>query len=159
MDGSHVLKAGDVVFVRGDGFISWAIEEITHSAYSHVALAIDDDALIEAQGGRSVGDQVAAYYAGKADVYRTDLTPEQLQGVVKKAESKKGEPYDYALDLWELVRYETGVQLPYHEGKDLICSMLVVDSFRPEYDPCPGVEYPAPGDLAKSKLWHYVFSY
>lgn len=153
------LVRGDVVFVRGTGFISRAIEDITHSAYSHVALAVSSDHLIESQGGRVVGYQSASAYAGAADVYRTSLAPQILNSIVTRAESHLGEQYDYFLDALELIRYETGVQLPYHEHHDLICSMLIADAFRPTYDPCPGIPYPAPADEAKSSLWRYQFSF
>lgn len=156
-----MLARGDIVFVRGTGPISTAIEEITHSPYSHVALAVSADTLVEAQGFREVGYQPAAAYAGHADIYRTSLSPDILDRIVAKAESHVGEHYDYFLIGLELVRAETGAQLPYDEKEhhDLICSMLVADAFRPEYDPCPDIEYPTPGDEATSKLWHYQCSY
>lgn len=155
------LLRGDVVFVRGTGPISDAIEDVTRSPYSHVALAVSADAIVEAQGFERVQVVHADKYAGHADVYRTRLPPDVLSRIVAKAESHIGERYDYFLIALEFVREETGIQLPYDEvdHHDLICSMLVADAFRPEYDPCPGIEYPAPGDEAQSVLWSYVLSY
>lgn len=156
-----MLERGDVVFVRGAGWVSTAIKDITRSPYSHVALAVSSTMLIEAQGMREVGYEYASAYAGHADVYRTSLSADILDRVIAKAESHVGERYDYFLIALELVREETGVELPYNEDEhhDLICSMLIADAFRPEYDPCPGIEYPAPSDEAKSELWSYTFSY
>ncbi len=154
-----MLTRGDVVFVRGHGFIGDIIEVVTHSHYSHVALAVSADTLIEAQGLEPVCYVPVSKYAGVADVYRTNLDPLILDGVIAKAQSHIGDPYDYFLDALELVRCETGIQIPYHERHALICSMLIADAFRPEHDPCPGIEYPTPGDEAKSTLWSYQFSY
>lgn len=153
------LMRGDIVFVRGTDWVSVAIEDITHSAYSHVALAVADHLLIEAVPGSPVRFAHALEYSGMADVSRTSLAPDDIETVMMRAQSHLGEPYDYFLDALEFVRMETGIQLPYREGHDIMCSMLVADSFRPEWDPCPGIEYPTPADEAQSVLWQHVFSY
>ena len=153
------ILAGDIVFVRGHTIISDAIEIITRSPYSHVALAVSSSELLEAQAGEGVAIVKASKYAGVADVFRKSLHPNELEQIISKAKKHLGEKYDYFLDALEFVRCEIGIQLPYREHAELICSMLIADAFRPEHDPCPGIEYPDPGDLGKSHLWQYVFSY
>jgi len=154
------VQRGDIIFVCGTGLISEAIEDITRSVYSHVALAVSADTFIEAQGWERVEVVPSSKYAGHADVYRTSLSADALDMIVAKAETHIGERYDYFLVALELVREGMGISLPYDEAQhhDLICSMLIADAFRPEYDPCPGIEYPTPGDEAKSSLWSYQFA-
>jgi len=155
-----ILLPGDVVLVHGHDFVDDAIEFVTHSKYSHVALAVNGNTLIEAQGGRVVGYQPASAYSGQADVFRTQLAPDVLARVVAKAESYRGEHYDDELIVVELVRYATGINLPCEELHKLICSTLVGDAFRGEgYDPCLGIRFPSPADEAKSTLWRHSFSY
>lgn len=155
-----MLILGDLVFVRGTSLIDDAIEDITHSPYSHVVLAISDDQLIEAQGGEPVEYVPASKYVGRADVYRSALPLETLQAIVANASDYLGEPYGYALIVEELVREETGIQLPIPEDKHTICSVLVSDSIRRAGIAfCKGIEYPAPSDEAKDGLYQYVFSY
>lgn len=153
------LLRGDVIFVRGKDWESVAIEDITHSAYSHVALAVSDGLLIEAVAGSPVRFAHALEYHGLADVYRTTLTASQIETVMCRAQAKLGESYDYLMLVSEFIREETHIQVPYEERHKVICSTLVAHAFRPEWDPCPGIEYPAPGDLSQSSLWRYQFSY
>lgn len=116
---------------------------------------------MEAQGLQPVEYVHALKYSGCADVYRAGMAPEEIETVLSRAQTHLGQKYDYFLIGLEFFREETGIQLPYDETAhhDLICSMLIADAFRPEYDPCPGIEYPTPGDEAKSGLWSYAFSY
>lgn len=154
-----MLRRGDLVFIRGTGFFSCAIEDITHSAYSHVALAVTTDTLIEAQAGEPVGYVPASNYAGVADVYRADLPPNKHAAIVAHAAEHIGEHYGYGILFEEFVREETGIQLPWPECGP-ICSVLVSDAVRRARLPfCQGIRYPAPADEATDGLYRYAFSY
>ncbi|GMA55481.1 hypothetical protein GCM10025857_68380 [Alicyclobacillus contaminans] len=79
---------GDLLLVRDADFISRAIEDITHSPYSHVAVFTGPNELVEAQGFRRVGYQDPGVYAGKSDLFRCDsLTLEQRFRIAAAAKS------------------------------------------------------------------------
>lgn len=155
-----MLNVGDLVFVRGTSLIDVAIEDITRGPYSHVALAMSFEQLIEAQCGEPVGYVPASKYAGSADVHRSALPLETIHAIVANASDALGEHYGYGLIVEELVREETGIQLPVRENKHTICSVLVSDAIRRAGIVfCPGIEYPAPSDEAQDGLYRYFFSY
>lgn len=156
----QALQAGDLVFVRGTTWVDDAIEGVTRSKYSHVAMAVTSETLIEAQGGESVQLVPVNKYDGCADVYRSTLAPDVLSGIVANAQARLGEHYGYALIAEELVREETDIQLPFNEDTHPICSTLVVDAIRKEHvGLCQGIAYPAPGDIAQDGLYYYQYSY
>lgn len=142
---------GDLLLVRGKGFVSEEIESVTKSPYSHVALFVSEDKLIEAQGLRRTGYQNPEVYRGQADVYRClFLTPQERQNIVKNAEKHIGEHYDYPLILLEWLQHKFGIVIPWYEFHTRICSTLIAGAFREEHVPvCDGIVRPTPGEIAK----------
>ncbi|MCL6454378.1 MAG: hypothetical protein K6T78_12270 [Alicyclobacillus sp.] len=154
------LMPADLVFVRGRSLIDRAIEEVTHSLYSHVALVVDAEHLVEAQGAERVEIVGADKYSGCAEVYRADIDDATRSKIVANAVARCGQPYGYGLIAEELVREETGVQLPWSAHSHPICSTLVADAIRSAGLPlCQGIAYPAPGDIARDGLYHAVWRY
>lgn len=156
------IKLSDIILVRGTGLIDESIEHITHSPYSHATGLVKPNELIEAQGFRKTGYQGLDFYRGQSDVFTFDaLTDEARQRIVDRVMQKVGTGYDYVLIGWELSHFILHLDLPYKEGESRHdCSMLWVDAYRSEgYDPCPGIEYPTPGDLGNSALFRKVGSY
>lgn len=153
-----MYSPGDLVFVRGTEITSKAVEDITHSPYSHVAGIIKQNELIEAQAFRKTGYLSISVYDGCSDVYTCPTaTDAQRQQIVNFVVSKIGTHYDYALLGWELVHYTLHFNLPYHEGNCYDCSQLWLDGYRSAgIDLCPGLEYASPGDLAQSKLLQMI---
>lgn len=156
------IKKADLILVRGRGWISEEIEEITKSPYSHVAGVVKPNELVEANGLRLPGIIYAAldYYTGRADVFTCDiLTDEQCEQIAKLAIQEVGDSYDYPLLLWQFFRYRFGWRLPYKEGKARECSVLWARLYRKVgIDLCPDIEYPSPADLAQSRLLRKVGS-
>ncbi|MHB1651681.1 MAG: hypothetical protein ACYCVD_04280 [Desulfitobacteriaceae bacterium] len=154
------MRKADLILVRGRGWFSKEIEEITKSPYSHVAGIVKENELVEANGFRFPGVTYAAldYYAGRADVFTCDvLAKEQRQQITNLAISEVGDPYDYPLLFWQFFRYRFGWHLPYREGKSRECSVLWAEIYRNVgIDLCQGIEYPSPADLAQSKLLRKV---
>ncbi|GMA52077.1 hypothetical protein GCM10025857_34340 [Alicyclobacillus contaminans] len=149
---------GDLLLVRDADFISRAIEDITHSPYSHVAVFTGPNELVEAQGFRRVGYQDPGVYAGKSDLFRCDsLTLEQRFRIAAAAKLHIGQHYDYWLLVIEWVRYALGIVLPWRERHTVICSTLAADAYRVAgVELCPKVRYPAPADVAESQLLRKV---
>jgi uncharacterized protein YycO len=150
-----LIKQGDIVLTKGDGFISDTIEDITGSPYSHVAGVVKTNVIIEAMGFEHTGYEALDKYNGCADIFTCpSLTDKQRHEIVKYVESQVGSHYDYLLLFWELIRYVFHVSLPFKEKfNSHICSTLWCDAFRSvDVDLCPGIKYPSPKDISESKL-------
>lgn len=125
------IKKGDVLFVWGNGFIEEAIEHVTRGP-SHCALFIDNQTLVEAQGGRETGEVSLQDYLGadkKLEVWRDEtLTDDERNKMVAYAKYHFGIHYDYLAILAELAHFELDIPLDnFNEGKRRICSSFVND--------------------------------
>jgi hypothetical protein len=125
------INPGDVLFVWGSGFVNREIEQVTHGP-SHCAIFKEPSIVIEAQGGRVVGETALSFYLDgitRCEVWGDpNATDEQRKRMVDYAKTLYGTPYDYLLIPLELAHYELGISLNwYHENKHFICSSLVYD--------------------------------
>lgn len=149
------LKPCDLILVRGQGFVSSSIEEITHSPYSHVCGYIGNNTLVEAEGFEKTGQvSISKYDSNDYDVYRCDgLTDNQKEGILRYITNQIGGHYDYFLLIIELFRYLFHLALPYKEPyKSNIYSSLWAMAYRSiGIDLCPN-KYPSPADVSESKL-------
>jgi hypothetical protein len=139
--------------VRGSGAISGIIEGVTHSPYSHVAIVVKENELIEAQGFRPVGYQALDFYSGCADVYTCDeLTDDDRVAIARYAEGFEGRHYSYLLDIYELLRYTLGVTLmPGKDWQPINCSTLAAAIYRKRgYDLWRSIRLPVPGDIPRT---------
>lgn len=145
------IRPGDLILVRGTDLISKAIEDVEHSPYSHVAIVIKPNELIEAQGFRPTGYAGLDTYRGMADVYTCDeVTDEQRQRIIDYLVKEVGTHYCYPLLLWEFIRYETGILLPYNPGPNRICSYLATDAYtKVGLNLWTGIRFPSPADVPK----------
>jgi hypothetical protein len=146
------LQNGDVIAVHGTAFWDVAIEDVTRSKYSHVALVVGVNELIEAQGFERVCYRDTGFYVGHADVLRPKAINKKQQGrIVYYASSFLNERYDWLLIGWEALRYVFGLVLPFKERDSKICSTLVADAYRDAgLNICANIKYPSPGDVANS---------
>lgn len=158
---TSLIQEGDLIFIKGKGIIQEAIEDISHSPYSHCAILIKTNELIEAQFGRKTGWQALDIYKDVSDVYRCDeMTEEQRKIVIDYVVSCIGEKYSVKLILWEGLHYVFHIDCPMEEEHEHDCSQLIVDGFRrANLDPNANLRYLSPGDLAKSNLLRYVGSF
>lgn len=100
------LKKGDIFFTRGAGLISRLIRIFSRTGgesrtyVNHVGIIVDDEGTaVEALNGVKRHDLYTQYDDGKTSiaVYRPrDLTPEELDAIVARAESYVGKKYGYA---------------------------------------------------------------
>jgi hypothetical protein len=107
------------------------IELVTHGP-SHVAMFKEEQILIEANGGRLVGEVALQFYLDghtRCEVWRDpSLTDDERQKMIEYAKTLYGIPYDYMLIPLELLHYETGIPIDwYKENHHLICSSAVYD--------------------------------
>lgn len=148
------LEIGDLILVKGTGLISKAIEDIEHSQYSHVAIYVGNNQLIEAEGFEKTGYVSIDKYKGQADVYKhVYLTEFDKRNLLKYLKEQVGTKYDYLLLLWEFLRYVKHIALPYKEYHSHICSTLANDAYQDiKVFLCPGIILPSPADIAESKM-------
>jgi hypothetical protein len=156
------IKLADLILVRGNEGLSYEIEWITRSPYSHVAGVVKPNELIEAQAFRKTGYQGLDFYVGCADVFTCDLaTDEQRIQMVANVERYVGSHYSYLLIGWELIRYTIGILLvPVKKWEPIICSTLWANAYRSVgIDLCPGIRFPTPADVGNPKLLRKIGSY
>jgi hypothetical protein len=149
------IKTGDIILVKGKGFVSDIIEDVEHSKYSHTAIYINRNIIIEAQGFEVTNYANISKYKGQADAYRyQELVDTQRIIITKYLNRQIGTKYNWWLLVWELLRYKLHILLPFKgEFHCHICSTLAVDAYRNiGIFLCPGIKYPSPGDIGKSKL-------
>lgn len=89
------LRPGDLLFFRDSEGMGGAVQEST-GKYTHVAIAIDSVWTIDATPGDGVALSLRYQGTGvKADIYRLTI-PFDTAGVVARAKSFIGQPYDNA---------------------------------------------------------------
>lgn len=133
MKTSDILP-GDVLFLSGKGIIKSLIEWITHSKYYHCAIFLNNESLVEAQGGEKTSIFPLSKYLNSNDklyIYRDiNLSNFERYKIVNYAMNHLGMKYDYTAILAELARYELGLSLKYfNEGNKRICSSFVNDCY------------------------------
>jgi hypothetical protein len=126
-----VIQPGDVLFIWGTGIIADLIEEITNGP-SHVGIFKDENTIIEARGGRLIGEQDLSFYLSNAERLEVwtdpELTDGQRQQMIESAATLYGTPYDYLLIPAEFLHFELGLKLNwFHENKARICSTFAED--------------------------------
>lgn len=117
----------DVVFVYGTSFTNRIIEFGTHGP-SHVALVKNASTLVEANGGRPLGECPLAFYDSvPIEIWRDNtLTETDRSAMLAFAASLYGTPYDYALIPLVGLHSEFGISDNwYHEHGRLICSTFI----------------------------------
>lgn len=128
---NETIQSADVIFYRPKSFIGWVISRATNSPYSHVALAIDSNTLIEAN--RFIKTRVVPIEYDKeiTHIYRLDsLTKEEQDKIVSIALSYEGTDYDYAQILEMFLRIVLNLKRTlFNNQKKLTCSEVVDSSF------------------------------
>jgi uncharacterized protein YycO len=155
MKTSEIMK-GDLLFVGGTGIIQFLIQLITRSRFSHVAIFVDSETLVEAKSGRKTGTTLLSTYLNsknKLVVFRdTSLNEKEREQIAKYALDHQGIEYNYMAILAELARYELGLSLKYYdEGNKRICSSFVNDCGKSVDRQWTTEKVPSPKDLIKGK--------
>ncbi|AEW47204.1 hypothetical protein BCP78_0197 [Bacillus phage BCP78] len=125
------LQAADVIFYRPTGFIGRVISYFTKSPYSHVALAINANTIIEADRFTKTRIVPIEYDKNITHIYRLEnLTQEEREKIVELATSLEGTDYDYAQILEMFVRIVFRIKRTlFNNQKKLTCSEVVDRSF------------------------------
>lgn len=100
------MQEFDLIFYKGDGFISKIIKKVTKSPYSHVALVLDNYHILEADWKRPLSIRHISYRSQEYDIYRVKgLTEEQKEKLRRYINETISAGYDLKLVLSHLFKY------------------------------------------------------
>ncbi|QJT70396.1 hypothetical protein [Microcystis phage MaeS] len=119
------MKAGDLVFVRGHSIISKLIRLFDEGKWTHVAIAVSETQIIEAQ--RFTRTKIVDMKYTDYEIVPMNLNPYEQGIITDSAKELEGTWYDYKLIAWlmlnELFRINKS---PFWNNPNyLICSELV----------------------------------
>lgn len=100
------MQEFDLIFYKGDGFISKVVKKVTDPPYSHVALVLDSYHLVEANWKNPLSIRHISYPKWDYDIYRVEgLTEQQKKKLRRYINETIGAGYDYKLVLSHLFKY------------------------------------------------------
>ena len=119
------MKPGDVIFMKPETFIGRMVTRIDGGPYSHVAIAVSDTHIVEAQGFRF--SRIWPVYGHEVLVVDLGLTEEQRIDIVKNAISVTGRWYDYPVIIGYFLKnvFNWEIKALWNSQNRLICSELV----------------------------------
>lgn len=150
------MKAGDIILVKGKNPISLLVRFFTNSVYSHVALAISENYVLEIDATYTLQIRKNNYTC--YDVYRLkrELLPSELSTLLRYAHSLIGKKYDF-MRIFSLV-FELSLHLRgkkiFDDSNKLICSDLIDSSYKQiNVDLIPQYKHQdtTPVDISKSQ--------
>ncbi|MGG4438297.1 YiiX/YebB-like N1pC/P60 family cysteine hydrolase [Priestia megaterium] len=113
------MKAGDIVFVKGDTFISRTVRFFDKGDFSHVAMALSSSHIIEAQYNSRVRIKPLDYE--NIEVFEMNMNISQRHTLLQNAVNSTGKWYDYLQIIGFILAPNRRVGSP----KQFICSELV----------------------------------
>lgn len=118
------MQTGDIIFIRGKSFVSKAVKFFDKGEFSHVAIAIAPNEVLEASYTTKVRRTELTYE--DYEVTPMNLNAEERALVLQFAEEFEGRRYDFLSILLLLVKWVFGVTLKrVNTPKRVICSELV----------------------------------
>ena len=100
------MREFDLLFYKGDGFISKIIKKVTAPPYSHVALVLDNYHVVEADWKHPLSIRHISYSSWDYDIYRVEgLTEEHKEKIRRYINETISAGYDYKLVLSHLFKY------------------------------------------------------
>jgi hypothetical protein len=112
------MKAGDILFVRGEGIVSNLVRMFDKGEFSHTAIALSNDHILEAQ--YYTRSRITKIYFDDYEIVDLGLTDEQRNESLKIAIDLTGEGYDYLQILGYLIKEK------FNNPNNFICSEIVV---------------------------------
>jgi hypothetical protein len=118
------MKSGDIVFVRGNSLISWLIKLFDHGQFSHVAIAVSDNEVLEAEYNTKT--RITSFYFTDYEIVDLGLSDEQRKRVEEIASKLIGYDYDFLEIVTIFIRnvFDRKFKI-YNSPKNYICSELV----------------------------------
>jgi cell wall-associated NlpC family hydrolase len=120
------MKPGDVLFYKGASLIARIIAAVTRSSYTHVALAVGDGQIIEAD--RFIKTRIRTLQPDEQyDVYEFEgITDETREKLVTAALTLVDYPYDYRQIVRNFIRLVFKRNASFIEAQNaVICSDII----------------------------------
>lgn len=117
------METGDVVFVRGHSFISRIIEYFDKGKFSHVAIFVSDNAIIEVE--HNTKSRIVPFEYKDYEIINLELTNKQKEIIQELSFKLLGHKYDYRQMIGYLVRFFNKNYKIHNSPKKYICSELV----------------------------------
>lgn len=118
------MKAGDVVFVRGNSLTSRIIRFFDKGRFSHVCIAMSKEYVLETDLFKKVGIYPFSY--SDYEIIRLNITDEQRKQLMEVAQKYIGKNYDWRQlfyyvfkSLWKYVKFQW-----FNTPNEFICSEL-----------------------------------
>lgn len=143
------MRIGDIILVRDDEILGQLIDWAESGIYSHVAIYIGDEKIIEAQGLKVVGITSLDTYPFY-DVGSVDLSDEEREDLVRYALTQIGTRYDWLLIFLLFLRLKLHINVPYKKRSRTICSTFVRDCFLHSGIKLTDIENCTPQEIANS---------
>lgn len=150
------MKPGDIVFVRGNSPISNIVTWVDGGPFSHVAVAVGNNQIIEAQYFTKVRIAEMSYKDYK--VFPMNFSHEQQDKIIHKSIELVGRWYDYQQIAWYFLEsiFEWNTKNIWNSKNNLICSELVDILLRE----VGIITHPGTlGDITPNELYHFLKMY
>lgn len=142
------MQAGDLIFVRGQDIISDLIRVVDKGQFNHVAIAVNETDILEAQYNTKVHIIPNPYN----DFEVVALNLAEKSKVEEFAQKYLGEDYDFAEIVRVWFKIETGIKWfdKFNTTKEVICSELAGDYLEFVGIALKGEELLAPNQLYRN---------
>lgn len=119
------MRTGDIVFVNGKTPTSWLVRKIDGGPFSHVAVAVSNTHILEAQYFTKV--RISEMKYTDYEVIDLGLSDEQRDKIVHLGIELVGRWYDYPQILWYFLNHfiKLDAKKIWNSKNNLICSELV----------------------------------
>ena len=124
------LKECDILLVRNSGWISDTISEALNSQWTHVALYIGNEQVIDTDLLEEVGIRSIYEFDSYRIVRVKGLRKSQKEKVLKFMYENIGKEYDYAQILGFVLEYRLGIKNKIHEPNKYTCAKLIDLAFK-----------------------------
>ena len=127
------IKTGDVLFVEGSKWnpISWLIKFVSGGKFSHVAICIADDLILETEysiRSRVIDVNKTKYLSKrKHEIVHVNFTKKQLDDLDLYILQYIGKKYDFGLILKMFLKYVLRIPIWNKDDDEYICSELVAE--------------------------------
>ena len=123
-----MMQVGDIIFVEGTGLVSKLIKWVSGGKWSHCAMFLDNNTLIETEWStkcRIINIEDTDYLQKNHEVISCPLTQAQQELLQVLVFPLLGKKYDFWLIFKLLIHFIFKTKIDKHSAETLVCSELV----------------------------------
>lgn len=123
-----IVMVGDVLFVKGTGLVSKMIQWVTGGKWSHCAIFLDENTLLETEWStkcRIINIEDTDYLTKEHEVIPIKLTKDQEELLKVVTYMTLGKKYDFWMIFKLFLKSIFGWKVKKHSYDTLVCSELV----------------------------------